>query len=236
MRFKNEIEIDVGRCIRALAHKKLLIFIISILFAVIGFAMTLEEQEDQYTATATVYSVYSGSYAESKTGTSAMNDYVDVATSHKVCQRAAYMLGRQGIDAETVKNAITVVENEKPSSGSSAAYLQNDSTIIVITAKTNDANISMEMADAVAESFVLEMENIIGTDSVQILDEAYDYEVASRGEVVKWKTRFLATAFGFILSCCMVVFFEIFDGYTRTVREASIRGQLPVIGVIPDYK
>ena len=237
MCYRNEIEIDIGRCIRALWSKKLLILLITLLFAVIGISLTIEEREDKYKATTTLYSVASGSYSESKTGISAMNDYVDVATSHKVCQRAAYMLGRPDIDASTVMKSIKVVENESSSSASSsAARLANDSAIIIITAVTNDANVSMQMADAVAEAFVMEMENIIGTASVQILDEAYDYEVASYGNAERWKTRVLATAFGFIISCCMIVFFEIFDGYIRTIREGSIRGELPIIGVIPEFK
>lgn len=236
MCFRNEIEIDVGRCARALWSKKLLILLITFLFAVIGFAITTEKKEDKYRASATVYSVSSGSYSESKTGLSAMNDYVDVATSHKVCQRAAYMLGRPDIDASTVMRSIKVVESESSSGSSTATHLASDSAIIIITAVTNDANVAMEMANAVAEAFVMEMENIIGTSSVQILDEAYNYEVASYGNIERGKIRFLAMAFGFILSCCMIVFFEIFDGYIRTIREGSIRGELPVIGVIPEFK
>ena len=236
MCYRNEIEIDIGRCIRALWSKELLILVITFLFAVIGISLTLEEREDKYKATTTLYSVASGSYSESKTGISAMNDYVDVATSHKVCQRAAYMLGRPDIDASTVMKSITVVESESSSGSSAATRLANDSAIIIITAVTNDADLSMQMADAVAEAFVMEMENIIGTASVQILDEAYDYEVASYGNAERWKIRVLATAFGFIISCCMIVFFEIFDGYIRTIREGSIRGELPIIGVIPEFK
>lgn len=236
MRYRNEIEIDIGRCVRALWLKKWIILVITILFAVIGVAVTIEERENTYSATATVYSAAFGSYAESKTGISAMNDYVDVATSHKVCQRAAYMLGRNGVDAATVMKSIKVVESETSTGKSASSYLSSDSAIIIITAETNDANVSMEMADAVAEAFVLEMENIIGTDSVQILDEAYDYEISSVGEIERWKIRIIAMGLGFVLSCCMVVFFEIFDGYVRTVREGSIRGDLPVIGVIPEYK
>lgn len=235
MRYKKEIEIDVGRCFRALWKKKLFILTLTILFTVVGFAITLEERQNLYSSTATVYSVSSGSYTESKTGISAMNDYIEVATSHKVCQRAAYMLGHKGIDADTVMKSISVRESES-SSGSSSQYMQNDSAIIIISAKTNDANISMEMADAVAEAFVMEMENILGMDSVQILDEAYDYEVASNGSHERWKIRIVFTALGLILSCCVIVFFEIFDVYIRTIREGSIRGELPVIGVIPEIK
>ena len=102
MKYRNEIEIDVGRCFRALKNKYRLIIIMSLLFLLIGVACTLGKRENKYSAQATVYSVSSGSYTESKTGISAMNDYVDVATSYKVCQRAAYIIGDKNIDADTV--------------------------------------------------------------------------------------------------------------------------------------
>ena len=100
MKYRNEIEIDVGRCFRALKNKYRLIIIMSLLFLLIGVACTLGKRENKYSAQATVYSVSSGSYTESKTGISAMNDYVDVATSYKVCQRAAYIIGDKNIDAD----------------------------------------------------------------------------------------------------------------------------------------
>ena len=94
----------------------------------------------------------------------------------------------------------------------------------------------MKMADAVADAFVLEMADILGTDSVQVLDKAYTSKIALDGNVQKWKIRILAAVAGCMLTCFMIVFFEIFDRYIRTTREASIRGKLPVIGIIPEYK
>ena len=232
MKYRNEIEIDVGRCFRALKNKYRLIIIMSLLFLLIGVACTLGKRENKYSAQATVYSVSSGSYTESKTGISAMNDYVDVATSYKVCQRAAYIIGDKNIDADTVMKSIKVVESES----SSVSYMVNDSAIIIITATCESKKISMKMADAVADAFVLEMADILGTDSVQVLDKAYTSKIALDGNVQKWKIRILAAVAGCMLTCFMIVFFEIFDRYIRTTREASIRGKLPVIGIIPEYK
>ncbi len=236
MKYRNEIEIDVGRCFRALKNKYRLIIIMSLLFLLIGVACTLGKRENKYSAQATVYSVSSGSYTESKTGISAMNDYVDVATSYKVCQRAAYIIGDKNIDADTVMKSIKVVESESSSKTSSVSYMTNDSAIIIITATCESKKISMKMADAVADAFVLEMSDILGTDSVQVLDKAYTSKIALDGNVQKWKIRILAAVAGCMLTCFMIVFFEIFDRYIRTTREASIRGKLPVIGIIPEYK
>ena len=54
MKYRNEIEIDVGRCFRALKNKYRLIIIMSLLFLLIGVACTLGERENKYSAQATV--------------------------------------------------------------------------------------------------------------------------------------------------------------------------------------
>jgi len=39
-----------------------------------------------------------------------------------------------------------------------------------------------------------------------------------------------------VLAAVVIVLTEIFGSRTRTIRECSLREQLPIIGVIPDYK
>lgn len=45
MKYRNEIEIDVGRCFRALKNKYRLIIIMSLLFLLIGVACTLGKEK-----------------------------------------------------------------------------------------------------------------------------------------------------------------------------------------------
>ncbi len=94
----------------------------------------------------------------------------------------------------------------------------------------------MEMADAMAQSYAMEMQEILNSDSVKTLDNAYTYNLSTNASKEAWKNRILFAAFGFVLSCAVVVVCEIFDRKVRTVREATIRESIPVIGLIPDYK
>lgn len=233
MKYENEMEIDVGRCLRELVKKWWFILLMAILCGVIGMALTLEKGQDGYGATSTVYSASVGSYKDSQTGTSAMNDYADIATSMKVCERAALLLGRADVTGTMINQSTQV---STVSTKTSSAYANNDSAILKITSYGSDPVLTMEMSQAVAEAFIMEMENILGTDDVQLLDKPYNYFVYYNATQHQWKTRIVAVAAGVVLSMVIIVLSVIFDNKTRTIRECSLRDELPVIGVIPNNK
>ena len=236
--FKNVLEIDVGRCLKALVKRKKFIALITVFFFIIGLGFTLDVGEDQYQAYATVYAAAEGSYAEATTAVTAMNAYLNVANSYKVCQRAALIIGRSDVSATDVQGSVYVNSSAttKSNSSSISSFMNSSATIITFHATTTDPALSMEMADAMAQSYAIEMADILNTDSVKTLDNAYTYEKSLDANKEAWKKRIVFTVLGFILACGVVVLGEIFDRKIRTVREASIRENIPVIGIIPDYK
>ncbi len=237
--FKNELEIDVGRCMGALLKKRKFIVLITILFFVAGLGLTLNVGEDQYTATATVYAAADGSYADATNAVTAMNAYLNVANSYKVSQRAALIIGRSDISASDVQSAVNVSSSANKTSSSSSAisnFMNSSATIILFSATTDDPALSMEMADAMAQSYAIEMEEILKNDSVKTLDNAYTYSKTLDASKSAWKKRFIFMGIGLLLACGLVVVCEIFDRKVRTVREASVRDEIPVIGLIPDFK
>ena len=94
----------------------------------------------------------------------------------------------------------------------------------------------MEMSQAVAEAFTIEMENILGTDAVKLLDKPYAYKVSFDATQHQWMIRIAAFLGGLLIGAAVVVIGEIFDSRTRTIRECTMREDLPIIGVIPRYK
>ncbi len=231
--YKNEFEIDISRCVHALFKKKKFIALITALFLVIGFALTIEPQSDKYTAKATVYGAADGSYYDSANAVTAMNAYLDVATSYKVSQRAALLMGRSDVDANYIQEAITV---DSSTNSSSTNFMTSKGTIITFSATTTDPELSMEMADATAKSYALEMNAILNEDSIKVLDTAYEAELSYNAVFEAWKGRIKYALLGFVLACFIVVVCEVFDKKVRTLREATMRSELPVIGIIPDYK
>lgn len=236
--YKNEIEIDVLRCLRAIAKKYKFIILIMVLFFIIGCGRTISVGEDRYSAVATVYAASDKSYNDASNAVTAMNAYLDVAKSYKVSQRAALIMGRSDIDASDIQNAISVNSALKDDGSSSTIYnfMTSSATIISFVATTNDPDLSMAMADAAAQSYSIEMADILGNDSVKLLDGASSARVSYNANREAWKTRIKYALIGFLLACVVVALGEIFDRKVRTVRDATIKNELPIIGIIPDFK
>ncbi len=235
--FKNELEIDVGRCFKSLILKKKFIALITVLSFIIGLGVTLNVGEDKYTANATVYAAADGSYVDATNAVTAMNAYLNVANSYKVSQRAALIIGRSDVSATDVQNAVYVSSSaNKSATNTISNFMTSSATIISFSATTADPALSMEMADAMAQSYAIEMCEILNSDSVKTLDNAYTYNKSLDASKAAWMKRIMMTAVGLIMACLIVMICEIFDRKVRTIREASIRENLPVIGIIPDYK
>ena len=234
--YKNELEVDIARCLHALVKKIWFILIMAALFFMMGFGYTINIGEDRYSAYATVYAAADGSYVDAANAVTAMNAYLNVASSYKVSQRAALLMGRANITGEDVKNSTSVNSSSTRSETSTASFMNSSATIITFYATTNDPDLSMEMADAMAQSYALEMNEILDKDSVKMLDNAVNAEVSYNAKMAAWRTRIIAAAAGFLLACILVVACEIFDSKVRTVREATIKNAIPIIGIIPDNK
>lgn len=235
--YKNEMEIDVFRCIKSIYKKKGFILIFTLLFFIIGYGLTLDIGEDKYTSVATVYAASDSSYSDATAAVTAMNAYLDVAKSYKVSQRAALILGRNDIDATEIQSSLSVESSARNQGTTNITNFMNSSaTIISFYATTVDPELSRQIADAAAESYVIEMANILKMDSVKSLDSASIGTLSRNASAEAWKSRIRVTIVGLIVSCMIVLIFEIFNSKVRTVREATIRNQIPVIGIIPDFK
>lgn len=236
--YKYDFEIDVFRCINSLFRKKKFIASITLLFLIIGIGLTLDVGENQYTSVATVYAAADGSYTDAANAVTAMNAYLDVAMSYKVSQRAALILGRSDIDAGDIQKSVVVASSLKKSSSTSSitSFITSSATIISFSATTNDPELSREIADAAAQAYEIEMASILKTDSVRSLDSASIGDLTTNAQIEALKDRLKYMLIGFVLSCGLVVACEVFDTKVRTVREATIKGQLPIIGIIPDNK
>ena len=233
MNYENEMEIDLGRCFRALVKKWWFMAVMAVLFGIAGLALTLEKEDDIYSATSSVYVMSAESYSQTQVGITAMNDYADIATSMKVCERAALLMGAENVTGEKVMKATTVSAGEE---SKASTTIQKNSTVMTVTCESNNPVEAMEMAQAVAEAFVMEMENITGTDAVRVLDKPYAYKLAYDATQHQWMVRIVAFLLGVVFAAVIIAFAEIFDSKARTIRECTMKNELPIIGVIPETK
>lgn len=216
-----ELEIDFGRCFKMLFRNLWVIICTTLIFCLFGVLITLSPEQNQYTATSTVYSAAAGSYTNSMQGALAMQDYMEIANSIKVCNRAAQIIGDRSITGKMIMQSTSESINE-------------DSYIMNISALSPDPVLAIKMSSALANAFVIEMQAITGGDRIHVLDEAQEafisYNSASRSR----KIQLACTGAGFLLSCAVIVLYTIFNKKLQTVSDCKLNGAIQIIGVIPN--
>ncbi len=223
------IEIDPVRCLRALVKNLKWIIMSGLLFFAVGilFALFTQEKRDIYTTTANIYSITdSGYYSETYDGTILMMSYADMVTSPTVLDRANRMLGNRYTESTYMANLISIER------GSDAVL---DSGILKVRATGTDKTEIVEVANAVADAFVIEMSHIMENGEVRVLDHAQFAELKVRAQENIILITAVATVLGIGFACVVIVFMEIFSNRLITVKDGTLFGKLNIIGVIPDY-
>ena len=208
-----EINIDLRRCLKAIIRKWWLVIIIGIVFYAIASLISSNSlREDEYTAEATVFSI--ADY-------SALTLYSDIITSSKVCERAANLLNISDLDADGVKQMISV-----------KAY----SLVLGIHATSTNEALAINVANAVAAVFIEEVNNITGSNSARLLDKATKVELTYDKQIEQLKFVIIVTLSGVALVCIWILFHEIFTKKIHNLSDIGLDGEIDVIGVIPLYE
>ncbi len=207
----------------AVWKKKLIPIIAGTICFILGIILTMGSSvENVFRASSTVYSAQISSQGERSLLIS-LTDYSDLANSIRVCERAAQMIPSYGLSATAVRNMISV---SPTSSGLTMTF----------SAMSTDATLAVDVSNAVAESFVIEMRSATGTNMVQMLDSAdYSYKT-SDGLRALWKTRIVFFLAGFVLAAFVIFVRELFSDKVRLIEQCALEDEDVILGVLPEVK
>lgn len=231
------IEIDFAQCFRAILQKWPAILAMAgvgiILAGVITFFVA--EQEDIYEATSSVYCTMeeSNSYTQAAESIQMMNMYVDIISSSRVAERANKILGNAYPDSESILRMLTIDSGDENSKNYYGVL--NSSIVIKIKAQSVNKAEAIEVANAMAEAYTLEMTSITGNSSVRLLDSAQIATVVYEAEKQNMLYMAIGAAIGMFLALAWIAVKEIFVVNLNTINDATLFGKLEIIGVIPDF-
>ena len=227
--FEKIVEIDIIKCLKALWKHKGWIVVSAMAGLVCGIAMAVfyVDIDNQYDAVASVYSISYGSFDESALGIQTIKAYEDVVKSLQVAERAALLLGDGSVDKFDIYN---MIELEDTSSGS---IYDDGSNVMYIHATATSPEVAVNVVNAVANAFVLEVNTIAKNDNIQVLDEAY--QAVEVYKAFKKQMIFCAIGLigGIVMACAVIVLIVIFSDKITSVQDASLYGELEIIGAIP---
>lgn len=234
MILKRMIEIDMKRCLKGLRKGKRFIFFCTLLCGILGILLALfvVKDENEYDATATVYSIAYGSYAESEQGVYAIRKYSDIIKSYRVAERAALLLADSSVTKEDIYEMIHV--ESLVVEGTTYLY-ENNSSVIRLHAVDENQNLAMQVVNAVADAFVLEVNSLSDAEATQVLDYAYTADVAYNASQTQMLVMVAGVLAGFFLGCLVILYRILFSGKIVSVNEASLHSKLEVVGVIPRF-
>lgn len=211
--------IDIVRIMKALIKKWYFVALVSIVATILMYVYMYNPVQTYYSEAA-IYSAAYGSYAQTTEGVKAVQLYADIIYSNKIAERAASILGDNSLDADTVRSMIF-------------ANITEDSSIMKIGARGTDPNKVIAVANAAAEAFIIEAQNITGSQGIQMLDKS------SRAYMVTTNVRkkcILAFLVGAFATCMLIALLEIFSDRIYHVEDASLNGELEILGIIPIQK
>lgn len=185
--------------------------------------------QTNYRATASIYSAVYGSYEDSEYGVEVMNTYTSLLSSQRVCERAASYLLEYNISASTLKGMVSGGKIYLSGASKDSKSYSNKLTLVV---NMGSSEYVVDIANAMARAFTDEINDLLGSTSLQVLDEAVGYSSYKSINVLAYFILFGAMAF--VASAGIIFVKEFFSGYVYSVAQCEQNKEL-ILGMIP-YK
>lgn len=201
-----------------------LVVILPVVLAIATAGVSWGLMQNQYTATVSVYVLSSSSNEQNTIQNSDLtasqliaNDIAELANSDTVAERTAEELGMSSLDGYSISvNSSTTTR------------------VIEISVTTGQAQAAAVVANQIAEVLSGVAQEVMGVESVNVVDQAKVPEAPSGpNRVMYTAVAFLA---GIFLAVAIVVVMDMVNTRVRTPEEAEEMLGIPVIGRIPKIK
>ena len=223
---KDLIQLDIMLLIKSIWEKKILILLVTFLFAAVSLAYSIFLVTPQYSSTTKVYVVNQKKDDKAITtqdvqlGSLLVKDYKEIILSNKVMEDSAEKSGL-GLTAKQLAGKVSV---DAP----------KDTRIISITVRDKDPQVASELAITVKEVSADQIKEVTKIDDVTTLEEAKAATSPSSPNIPK--NGILATVLGFIIAVAGVVLFELLDDRIKRAEDIEDGMGLVLLGVVPDTK
>ena len=223
---KDLIQLDIMLLIKSIWEKKILILLVTFLFAAVSLAYSIFLVTPQYSSTTKVYVVNQKKDDKAITtqdvqlGSLLVKDYKEIILSNKVMEDVADKSGT-GLTAKELAKKVSV---DAP----------KDTRIISITVRDTDPQVASELANTVKEVSADQIKEVTKIDDVTTLEEAKAATSPSSPNIPK--NGILATVLGFIIAVAGVVLFELLDDRIKRAEDIEDGMGLVLLGVVPDTK
>lgn len=232
MRLTHIIAIDFQYCWLTL-KKSLKWGILSAIVTLIISPLIINEytMESSYRATATLYSFDSSDAGATSVGLETLQRYSEMIKSRRIASKVADTLANPELNADKIYEMLST---ESRYVYTSTVRYSSDLVIIPVYADSASRTLSIDVANTAADAFASEINTLLGTDVIKVLDYAYTAEAVEDMDSMQVILISAAAILvgGFTIMCFMLR--VIFSSKIQTMTDLSFYGQIPILGVLSE--
>ncbi len=146
-----------------------------------------------------------------------LSTYREIIQSRRILNKVIAALGLE-IDYDNLKSSVKVKSAE-------------NTEIIIISVYNEDANLSRDIANCIAEVFEGEITEIYNIENVSIIDEASVNESPYNVHILRQFV--MGTGAGFLLSSLIIAVMFYFDDTVKSEEEIEKDLKVPILGSVP---
>jgi len=216
------IEIDLLEIMGLLFSRWLLILLVGITTALIGFAISFFVIAPTYESTTKIYILNKNesqnvTYSDMQLGTQLTKDYSELINSRYVLEEVIQKL-RLNLDYQGLKEKVSVSS-------------PTDTRIVAITVTDKDPVEAMNIANAIRESASNHIGNVMDIDAVNVVESANMPTKKAGPSYLKWTV--IAGMLGVLLVCAMVLIKYLLDDTIKTSEDVERYLGLSTLAIIP---
>ena len=216
------IEIDLLEIMGLLLSRWLLILLVGITTALIGFAISFFVIAPTYESTTKIYILNKNesqnvTYSDMQLGTQLTKDYSELINSRYVLEEVIQKL-RLNLDYQGLKEKVNVSS-------------PTDTRIVAITVTDKDPVEAMNIANAIRESASNHIGNVMDIDAVNVVESANMPTKKAGPSYLKWTV--IAGMLGVLLVCAMVLIKYLLDDTIKTSEDVERYLGLSTLAIIP---
>lgn len=216
------IEIDLLEIMGLLLSRWLLIVLVGITAALIGFAISFFVIAPTYESTTKIYILNKNesqnvTYSDMQLGTQLTKDYSELINSRYVLEEVIQKL-RLNLDYQGLKEKVNVSS-------------PTDTRIVAITVTDTDPVEAMNIANAIRESASNHIGNVMDIDAVNVVESANMPTKKAGPSYLKWTV--IAGMLGVLLVCALVLIRYLLDDTIKSSEDVERYLGLSTLAIIP---
>ena len=216
------IEIDLLEILGLLLSRWLLIMLVGITAALIGFAISFFVIAPTYESTTKIYILNKNesqnvTYSDMQLGTQLTKDYSELINSRYVLEEVIQKL-RLNLDYQGLKEKVNVSS-------------PTDTRIVAITVTDTDPVEAMNIANAIRESASNHIGNVMDIDAVNVVESANMPTKKAAPSYLKWTV--IAGILGVMLVCAIILINYLLDDTIKTSEDVERYLGLSTLAIIP---